>query len=200
MGSSKTGTQDSSGNQRSTTTYTPTAEQTELDKLQLEQARAAQAGTIEMNKYALELGNNLLQGKSLPGYLSGLPGGISPDVTQSIVNSSLRDIQPGMQKAGILDSGVNAAISARTSADIRTQAEQFNLQNLMQLLNLGVGGQAQIQAPIQTSAASLGGRLAGLAGSTTSGNYDSNSHSFGAPMGMTMLAGLLKQPSLFGKS
>jgi len=197
MGSSKTGTSDSSGNQQSSTQYTRTGEQVELDKLQLDQARASQSGQIEMNKYALDLGNQLLQGKDLPGYLGRLPGGITPDVTQGIVNSALRDIQPQMQKSGLLDSGVNASVSARTSGDIRSQAEQFNLQNLMQLLNLGVGGQAQIQQPIQTNASMLGGRLAGLASSTTSGNFNSNSHTFGPPMGMTMLAGMFKQPSLF---
>lgn len=200
MGSQKTGTSDSAGNQTSSTSYTPTAEQTELDKLQLEQARATQAGQIQMQQSGLALGNQLLNGQALPGYLGRLPGGISEDVTQGIVNSALRDIQPQMQRSGLLDSGVNASVSARTSGDIRTQAEQFNLQNLMQLLNLGVGGQAQIQAPIQSNASMLGARLAGLAGSTTSGKFDSSGHTFSGPMGLTMLSGMLKTPSLFGSN
>jgi len=180
MGSTKIGTTDSSSKQSSSTQYTPTPEQTELDKLQLEQARASQAGQIDIQKQGLFLGSQLLQGKDLPGYLQGLPGGIDEDTVNSIAQSAMRDIQPGMQKAGLLDSGINASISARTSADIRTQAKQFNIQNLMQLLNQGLGGQAQVQAPIQTGAASLGGRLGALAGTSSTGQTDSNSHRFGS--------------------
>lgn len=171
MGSSK-GSSNSGGSQQSTTTYTPTPEETELNKLQLEQARASQSGQIDVQKSGLDLANALLKGMPLPGYLNSLPGGIDDATVSSIADRSIKDIQPYFQSAGLLDSGVNAAISARTSADVRNQAAQFNVNNLMQLLNLGVGGQAQVQQPITTGAAALGSRLGALAGSSTNGSYN----------------------------
>lgn len=168
MGSTKT-SGSTQATQQQSTQYTPTAEETELNKLQLEQARASQQGQIDVQKSGLYLANALLKGQALPGYLSGLPGGLDEQAISGISDRAIKDIQPYMQSAGLLDSGVNAAISARTSADIRNQAAQFNINNLMQLLNLGVGGQAQVQAPITTGANALGSRLSALAGSTTTG-------------------------------
>lgn len=98
----------------------------------------------------------------MPGYLNTLPGGISEDVVGSITQQSLQDIMPSFQKSGILDSGTAAQISSRTAADIRNQAAQFNIQNLMQLLNVGVGGQAQVQQPALATSQMLNQSLAGL--------------------------------------
>jgi len=144
------------------TAPTPTAEETALNRLDLQAREANQQGTIDIQRNALNLGNLLLQGQQLPGYLRGLPGGISEDVTQDLVNQSLRDIKPSFQQGGILDSGVAASVSARTAGDIRRGSAEFNLNNLQQLLNLAVGGQAQIQQPILAQSQALGGRLAGL--------------------------------------
>jgi hypothetical protein len=152
-----------------TTTPTPSAEETRLNQLDLQSREANQQGITDMQKNSLNLGNLLLTGQNLPGYLQGLPGGISPEVTQSIVDQSLRDIRPGFQQGGILDSGVAASISARTAGDIRRGSAEFNLNNLQQLLNLAVGGQAQIQQPILAQSQALGGRLAGLRSTNTSG-------------------------------
>jgi len=96
----------------------------------------------------LNLASLLLQGQPLPGYLGGLPGGIDETMVNNIAGKAVHDIQPTFQSSGLLDSGVNASISARTAGDIRTQAAQFNIQNLMQLLNQALGGQAQVQQPI----------------------------------------------------
>jgi len=112
----------------------------------------------------------------LPGYLNTLPGGISPEVTQSLVDQSLRDIKPSFQQGGILDSGVAASIGARTAADIRNQSAQFNLQNLQQLLNLALGGQAQVQQPVIGQASALGQRLAGLTSVSQTGNSSMQSN------------------------
>lgn len=168
--------QQSSGSQQqsSSTQYTPTAEETAYNKLKLGTATDLEPQIKDVQSQGLTLSSQLLRGQGLPGYLSNLPGGISPDVTQSIVNQSLKDIQPQFQQSGLLDSGVNAAISARTSSDIRNQAAQFNLGNLMQLLNLGVGGQAQVQAPIEGFSSQLSGRLAGLRGVSTTGSSSYN--------------------------
>ena len=98
----------------------------------------------------------------MPGYLNTLPGGISEDVTNSITQQSLQDIMPQFQSAGILDSGTAAQISSRTAADVRNQSAQFNIQNLLQLLNLGVGGQAQVQQPLLTTSGQYSQSLSGL--------------------------------------
>lgn len=153
-----------------TTTPQASAEETRLNQLDLAAREANQQGTVDLQRNALNLGNLLLQGQNLPGYLGPLPGGISEDVTQSIVNQSLRDIQPSFQQGGILDSGVAASVSARTAGDIRRASAEFNLNNLNQLLNLAVGGQAQIQQPILAQSSALGQRLAGLRTTTQSGS------------------------------
>lgn len=132
------------------------------NELQFNQLKEFDPIQRQLNANGGNLVNMLLTGQALPGYLKGLPGGISPDVTQGIVDQSLRDIAPSFQSNGILDSGVAASIAGRTAGDIRMQSEQFNLQNLLQLLNLGVGGQAQVQQPILGVSGQLGGRLAGL--------------------------------------
>jgi len=148
--------------QNTTSTPTPTAEETKLNQLDLQLREQNQGAMGDIQKNSLNLGNLLLQGLQLPGYLSGLPGGIDEGVTNSLVQQSLRDIKPSFQQGGILDSGVAASIGARTAGDIRMNSAQFNLQNLQQLLNLAVGGQAQIQQPQISQAGMLGQRLAGL--------------------------------------
>jgi len=174
MGGERTDTK-TSGTQQQSTQYTPTAEETELNKLDLANKRELNPQLLDVQKQGLEVSSQLLRGQALPGYLKGLPGGISPQVIQSLVDRSIRDIQPNMQLSGLLDSGVNASISARSSADIRNQSEQFNLQNLMQLLNVGVGGQAQVQAPIQGFGAQLSSRLSGLRNVNSSGSSTGSS-------------------------
>ena len=181
MGSSK----ESGGSQQTQqTTYQPTAEETELNKLQLEQARASQAGTMQAQQSGLSLINQLLTGQALPGYLNTLPGGISPDVTQGIVNQSLRDVAQQGNMFGIGDSGTIQSIGARTAGDIRLSAEEFNLQNLMQLLNLASGQAAQTQSIGSNTVNSLGSRLAGLRPMTQTGTTSSWSQS--TPSGLNM--------------
>jgi len=170
LGSKEKTTVSTNTNQTSTPTADPSM--VEMNKLDLALRQGNQQGLQDIQSSGLNLGNLLLKGMNLPGYLQGLPGGISPDVTQSIVDQSLRDIKPSFQQGGILDSGVAASISARTAADVRNQSAQFNLQNLSQLLNLALGGQAQVQQPIIGQAGMLGQRLAGLTSvnQTGSGN------------------------------
>lgn len=140
----------------------PTPEERELNKLLLERTRATQGQTIGVQQQGLDLIGQLLAGESLPGYLGQLPGGISEQTTSRIVSGALEDVRPGLQASGLFDSGVRAELETETAADIRAQAEQFNLQNLQQLLNIAVGGQAQVQAPILSQSAQLGQNLAGL--------------------------------------
>ncbi len=181
------------GREKTTTQQTqraePTAEEQELIGLQLERARAAQPGQLQVQEQGLNLINQLLTGQDLPGFLQGLPGGISPDVTSRIVQQSLEDVRPGLQASGILDSGVRAELETETAADIRTKSEQFNIQNLSQLLNLAVGGQSMVQSPLLQQQGQLGGQLAGLRTTTgTSAQFGMNPFlkSFQQSLGQTL--------------
>ncbi len=156
--------------QQTQTQYTASPEERQLINFQLQQAQAFDPMQRQLNQNAGDLVNNLLQGRSLPGYLNNLPGGIDENTISGISKQAIADITPQFQKSGILDSGVAAQIAGRTSADIRNQAAQFNLQNLQQLLNLAVGGQAQVQQPILNTTAQLGGSLAGLRTMSQSGS------------------------------
>lgn len=152
-----------------TTTPQPTKEMTELNKLDLEARRALQPQFMDVQGKGFGLASSLLSGQQLPGYLGTLPGGISPELTSEMVQQSLRDITPSFQQAGLLDSGVRASVSARTAGDIRRQSAEFNIQNLSQLLNLALGGQAQVQQPALSQAGMLGQRLSGLTRMSTTG-------------------------------
>jgi hypothetical protein len=126
---------------------------------------------IGVNKAGLSAVQNLLTGQDLPGYLKQLPYGISEDVTGSLVNQSLTDVNNQLAKTGAgsaMESGATQQAMMRTAGDIRNQAAQYNLNNLMQLLNIGVGGQASVQQPISTYSGQLAGLVKGTG--TTQGN------------------------------
>lgn len=159
MGRDRTVVQNTSTQQ---STPQPTAEETELNKLALEREKATNPLQTQVQLSGLGLVDQLLQGGSLPGYLNKLPSGIDEDAQADLANSAVSDIQPFFNQGGILDSGVNAAISAGVAGDIRRASYETNLNNLFNLLNLAVGGQAQIQQPLLAQSAMLGDRLSGL--------------------------------------
>jgi hypothetical protein len=170
MGSEKT-TQTT--DQKASTQYTPTAEETAINKLDLERRQGQQGGLMANDQAGLNLSSAFLQGKDLPGYFKGLPYGISPEVTTGIVDQSLRDMNVQLAHSGAgtyMESGAAQAIGARTAGDIRQSAEQFNLGQLLNLLNLATGSSAQIQQPMNQNAATFSGRLAGLRSSASFGN------------------------------
>lgn len=179
----------SEGTSQQQTTIQPTAEETELNRLRLEREKSLDPSILSTQQQGLDLIGQLLSGGEqgqLPGFLAGLPGGISPGVTQDIVDRSLGDVRAGLQGRGLLDSGVRSELEARTSADIRTQSAQFNLQNLQQLLNIAVGGQAQVQQPILGFGQQLSQSLAGLRGISQTGSttgFSRVNNSFFSPQG-----------------
>jgi hypothetical protein len=164
MGTTKTSTS-------STSQATPTAEETQLNQLQLKQSTAIEPAQTQMMQNAFGLGNQLLTsfGGQNSDMWKSLIGGINEQQTQGMVQASLHDITPQFQSSGIMDSGVAASISARTAADVRNQNAQFNVGALQNALNLALSGQAQVQAPAQGITNSLGSRLAGLRSTTTTG-------------------------------
>ena len=184
--------------QQGSTTYTPTPEETQMNQLDLELRKQAQGGLGSLQQGSLDILNQLIRGGSLPGFLSGIEKGISPEVTQGLVNKSLRDIQPQFAQSGLLDSGVNASISARTAGDIRLGSEEFNIGNKMNLLQMALGGQAQVQQPILAQSQALGGRLAGLRSSNTTGSTTYNSYT--KPSFLTSFNNTFGSQGAFGNS
>jgi hypothetical protein len=171
MGSTR---ETSSGTQTQTVTPQPTEEERQLNKLALERERFLDPQIRQTQSLGLDLVSKLLAGQALPGYLEGLPGGISESVIGSIVDTSLRDLNTQLAASGagtFMESGASQAAGVRAASDVRNQAAQFNLQNLQQLLNLGVGGQAQVQQPILGYSSLLSSRLAGLRPTTSTGTY-----------------------------
>ena len=189
-----TRTTDSNQSSSQTTRPTPTAEETEFNKLQLEQAKDFDPIQRELNERGGNLINQLLAGEgNLPGFLSKLPAGISPEVTQGIVDTSLRDINAQLSASGVgsfMDSGAAQSIGARTSGDIRRASEEFNIGTLFNLLNLGVGGQAQVQSSALNTGAMLSQRLAGLRSVDQSGTMTSRSQFSYNPFKESFYSGL----------
>jgi hypothetical protein len=175
----------------SKTKVTATKEEKELNKLDLELRKAAQGGLMNTQDLALKLSGQFLSGKDLPGYFEKLPYGISPEVTQDLVDSSMQDIATSAQFSGILDSGTAGEIAGRSAADIRTQSEQFNIENLLQLLNLATGNYAQAVSPSLSVGHTLGQRLAGLRSTTT------NASSFGWNANAKMVLAPSMSPSAY---
>lgn len=170
MGKDRTVVQNSS-----TTTPQATAEETRLNQLEVERVEASNPGQIDVQKKGLDLVSQLLSGGTLPGYLNKLPAGIDEAAQNDLATKAVGDIQPQFQGAGLLDSGVNASISGRVAGDIRRASYESNLNNLFNLLNLAVGGQAQIQAPLLEQSQNLGNRLAGLRSVNSTGMQTTSS-------------------------
>ena len=166
---------------------TPTAEETELNRLQLEREKFLDPQIRETQSAGLGLSTQLLRGESdLPGFLSEAIG-IGESQQQEIVDQSLRDIAPGFQQSGLLDSGVRASISARTAADLRRATAEFNIGAKQNLLNLALSGSAQVQQPILGFSGQLSQRLAGLRTINQTGNFSQQTlgPSFGQTFGQS---------------
>ena len=164
MGKGTTTTQAGSGVQE----RQPTAEETQMNKYDLALREATQSGMIGMNQAALGLGEQLLKGGELPGWMSGITGGINDAVVNSMIGQQGRDIQAGMASNNMLDSGTNAALSARGGRETRTGVAQWNLQNNLNALSLALTGNVQLQEPIMSNSSAYGSRLTTLGQTTKS--------------------------------
>ncbi len=164
MGSEKTTTTTS---QTVTPEVTPTQE--ELNRLQLEQAQQAQPGLLATQAAGLDLTTALLTGSELPGAFAGAEQGISDASIQKLADEALLDVATSAQFSGILNSGTAAELGTQASGDIRLGAEQFNINNLLNLLSLGLTGQGQVQQPILQSQSTLSSTLAGITPVTSTG-------------------------------
>lgn len=168
MGSERQSTESSTS-----TTPQRTSEQVQLDQLDLALRQQMQSGLMGTQQAGLDLIQRGLQGRNLPGQFGGLLAGITPEITSEIAQKSVQDLLPGFQSSGILDSGVAASVAGRTAGDIRRTVAESNLDRQAQLLNLLLGGQAQVQSPILGQAQALGGRLSAAMPTTTYGTSQS---------------------------
>ena len=162
FGKERTVVERSSSTQQQTTPQR-TPEQAELDRLSLEQARAAQPGLLDIQGTGLEFGAEAL--REALAALPTLSAGIDPNVTGEIVGESLRDLNARLQQSGVgtfLESGAAQEAGVRTAGDIRRQVEESNLNRLLNLQNIAVGGQAQIQQPISGFQQQFGQRLSAV--------------------------------------
>jgi hypothetical protein len=124
---------------------------------------------------AFNLVNALLTGGSLPGFLGGLPGGISPDAIGTQASRVASQAQPGFQALGIADSGTAFQETAReVGQSVLFPAEQFNINNLFSLLQTGLSGQSSLAGQRIAQQGNLGSRLAGLRNISTTGTGITN--------------------------
>ena len=173
MGKAGSGSGSSSGSGSTTSTYQMSEEEKQMVRNQNKVYEAGMPGMIAAQNAAFESAQNLLQGKDLPGYLNPLPYGISEQMTGDIANRALKDIQPFFAQAGLQDSGVAQSVMSRTAGDVRRASAEFNINNLMQLLNIGVGGQAQVTGGFTNVGSTLSGLVKGTG--TTTGTYQNQS-------------------------
>lgn len=129
-----------------------------------EQDIAATRDVAQQGQFgAFNLINALLTGGGLPGFLGALPGGISPETIGTQAARVAGQAQPGFQSLGLADSGVAFRETAQDVAEnVLFPAEQFNINNLFNLLQTGLSGQSAIQSQRIAQQANLGSRLAGL--------------------------------------
>lgn len=160
-----------------TTTPTPTAEETALNKLRLEQNQAYAPQQTEMYKNAFNLGNQLLTsfGDKNSSMWKSLVGGVDQNQMNAQATQSGRLANASLNQAGIVDSGVGKVMTARAMSDSQNSNAQFNIGAMQNALNLALSGQAQVQAPAQGNTNSLASSLAGLRSTQTSGSSNSTS-------------------------
>ena len=196
MGKEKTTTEtQSSASQQ----YTPTAEETKLQQLQLGQYEELQPQQTEYFGSSYDLATALLQGEQLPGYLQGMQTGIDE---QTIADQSTKyalDALPSFQKLGLTESGTAARnISKGIATDIALPSQEYNTNLLLSMLNLASGQASQGTSQFSGGTNTLAQALAGQGTSTSSGTQSSTVSSMNPFMKsfQTSLGKTLGSPSI----
>ena len=155
-----------------TSTTTPSASESALNDAQLKQFQAYEPGQTEMFKNAFAMGNQLLTsfGDKNGSQWQSLIGGITPQQSQSMINTQDRSLTSQLQQNGIYDSGTAASGRLRAGADLANQNAQFNVGTLQNALNLALSGQAQVQSSATNQSGQLNSALTALNSKSTSGS------------------------------
>lgn len=174
------GKQDSGGgsttvvNQSSSTTPNPpSAEETALQKLELERRSAIQPQLLQSDQNLFHLLEPLSRGQAPGGMFAGVGQGISSDTMNRIIQDSLTATTPSFEKSGLLDSGVRASLQSRMVGDIMTQSELYKQREVYNLLSFIVGAPGIAQEPIINEAGTLSNSLSALRGTTTTSSGSS---------------------------
>lgn len=155
-------------NQSSTSTPTPpTAEELELQRLELERRRAIHPQLLQTDQNLFQLLEPLSRGQAPGGMFSGVGQGISNETMSRIVEDTMRMTTPSFEKSGLLDSGVRASMQSRLVGDIMTQSELYKQREIYNLLSFIVGAPGIAQEPILNESGTLSNSLASLRGQTT---------------------------------
>jgi hypothetical protein len=157
-----------------TTTPTPTAEETALNKGQLDIFNASKQDQMDMNSLAAQNVKTLLSGGQLPGNLASLSQGIGQNQMNAQAMQSGRLTNAMLNQGGVGDAGVGKVMLARSMSDSQNSNSQFNIQTLQQLLNQALGGQASVTGTYQNNTNTLASSLSGLRSINTSGTTNSN--------------------------
>ena len=158
----------------STTEYTtpePTPEGAELNALQLEQYKQTVGPQTELQLQGMDLLSQIFGGaENLPGLFGDISKGISPEAIGTQAATLAKQYGAGFQNLGISDSGVAFQQTAQGIAnELLFPTEQWNIGSQQNLLNLAMGGQAQVQQPIMAGVNQLGQSLTALNTSQTLG-------------------------------
>lgn len=158
------------GKEKTTTIQEPesTPEMTEMNKLLLEQFQQTVGPQTQLQLQGMDLLSQIFSGaENLPGIFGEMGAGISPETIGTQAASLAKQYGPGFQNLGIADSGVAFQQTAQGIAnELLFPAEQINLAAQQNLLNLALGGQAQVQQPMMAGQGMLGQQLAGLTSMT----------------------------------
>lgn len=157
MGSTKVETQ-------SQTTPKPTWAEKQMQNLQLKQYKQTVKPQTQLQLQGLDLLRQIFSGSTdLPGFFGDMGAGISSEAIGNQAQEMARQNMPGFQQLGLGDSGVAYRETAKDIANnLLFPAEQFNLGAKQNLLNLALGGQAQVQQPITANTGILSNQLQGL--------------------------------------
>jgi len=158
---------DQTQEQEQESSFTQQATATPLEASENAKAAARLEGREEITEdvftNALNLINVALTGGEFPGQLKGLFSGISSETIGTEAARVARNAQPGFQALGLSNSGVAFRETAREVGEsVLFPAEAFNIQNLLNIANLGLGGQSALESQQISERANLGSRLAGL--------------------------------------
>lgn len=179
MGSNKT-TNQSSNNSTYQATATPMENQLNQTLSNNLSQTLPQAGQTQQDYLKLlDQGAGMFSGQTK---LNGSPlamaiGGVTPEQQNSIVQQSLRYLDPQFQQGGYLNSGAAASIQSRTAADLLGQSAQFNVTNAGNVLSGLLAGNTNAQNSTNQQAGLLSNNLQGLRQITQSGTSSGSTQS-----------------------
>jgi len=141
-------------------------EEKKFNKMRMEDYSSQRGNIQDLSNMSADLYRKILQGGSLPGQLGGAYG-IGQGQTQEMVNASLSDLYPQLQASGGMDSGMANQLMANTSAGVRNNNAQFNVNSIQSLLGMGGNGASNQTNSFNQSSGMIGNQLAGLRGGRT---------------------------------